>query len=49
MIALTAQERQRWVAAFKPMIQQQVAAGEKAVAGARPGRRLRVARLILQV
>ncbi len=30
MIALTPQERQRWVAAFKPMIQQQVAAGEKA-------------------
>ena len=30
MIALTPQERKRWVAAFKPMIQQQVAAGEKA-------------------
>ena len=30
MIALTPQERARWVAAFKPMIQQQVAAGEKA-------------------
>jgi TRAP-type C4-dicarboxylate transport system substrate-binding protein len=30
MIALSPQERQRWVAAFKPMIQQQVGAGEKA-------------------
>ena len=30
MISLTAEERQRWVAAFKPMIQRQVAAGEKA-------------------
>ena len=30
MIALSAQERKRWVAAFKPMIQRQVAAGEKA-------------------
>jgi TRAP-type C4-dicarboxylate transport system substrate-binding protein len=30
MIALSAEERKRWVAAFKPMIDQQVAAGEKA-------------------
>ena len=30
MIPLTPQERQRWVEAFKPMIQRQVAAGEKA-------------------
>ncbi len=30
MISLSAQERQRWIAVFKPMIQRQVAAGEKA-------------------
>ena len=30
MIPLTPQERQRWVAAFKPMIQQKVDEGEKA-------------------
>ena len=48
MIALTPQERQRWVAAFKPMIQQQVAAGEKAglparglVSGLRPAELMR--------
>jgi len=30
VIPLAAQERQRWIATFKPMIQQQVEAGEKA-------------------
>jgi TRAP-type transport system periplasmic protein len=30
MITLSADERKRWIAAFKPMIDQQVAAGEKA-------------------
>jgi hypothetical protein len=30
VISLSKQEHQRWVAAFKPMIQKQVEAGEKA-------------------
>jgi TRAP-type C4-dicarboxylate transport system substrate-binding protein len=30
LISLSAQERQRWIQAFKPMIQQKVEEGEKA-------------------